>query len=106
MASIASTRSDFKRDPEHYLPDDLIHDAVDAAGHTFRDRLFGPVLTVRLMILQVLLGNVSGRSLLRLADLAASDTAYFAARARLPIDVLGRLLLETLGRARSYWVGQ
>ncbi|MEM9346203.1 MAG: hypothetical protein AAGB26_06270 [Planctomycetota bacterium] len=47
------------------------------------------------------MGNVSGRSLLRLANLAASDTAYFAARARLPIDVLGRLVLEVLGRAES-----
>jgi len=101
MASIASTVRNFKRDPEHVLPDDLIHDAVEAAGHAFRDRLLGPVLTVRLMILQVLFGNVSGRSVLRLADIAVSDTAYFAARLRLPVDVLGRLLLDTLGQARA-----
>jgi hypothetical protein len=101
MASIASTVRDFKREPDSFLPDGLIHDAVDVAGHRFRDRLLGPVLTVRLMILQVLLGNVSGRSVLRRAQVCASDTAYFAARARLPIDVLGRLLLETLNRAQA-----
>jgi hypothetical protein len=101
MASIASAVRDFKRDPEHFLPDDLVHDAVDAAGHRFRDRLLGPVVTVRLMILQVLMGNVSGRSLLRIAGVGASDTAYFAARARLPVDVLGRLMLNLLGHAQS-----
>ena len=101
MASIASTVRDFKRDPEYFLPDELIHDALEPTQHRWRDRLLGPIVTVRLMILQVLMGNVSGRALLRLADLCVTDTAYFAARARLPIDVLGRLLLETLGRARS-----
>ena len=90
MASIASTVRDFKRDPESFLPDELIHQALDATQHRWRDRLLGPVVTVRLMILQVLMGNVSGRALLRLANLAASDTAYFAARARLPVDVLDR----------------
>lgn len=101
MASIASTVADFKREPQRYLPDELIRDAIESAGHVWRDRLLGPVVTVRLMILQVLLGNVSGRSLLRRANLSVSDTAYFAARARLPIDVLGRLLLDILNRSRS-----
>lgn len=101
MASIASTVRHFKREPESFLPDNVIRDAVDASQHTFRDRLLGPVVTVRLMILQVLLGNVSGRSLLRISNVCASDAAYFAARARLPLDVLGRLLLETLGTARA-----
>lgn len=101
MASIASIVDDFKRSPQRYLPDDLIRDALMAAGYAWRDRLLGPVLTVQLMVLQVLLGNVSGRSLLRRVNLSVSDTAYFNARARLPIDVLGRLLLDTLSRARS-----
>jgi len=99
MASIASTVADFKRHPQRYLPDDLICDALMAAGHVWRDRLLGPVLTVQLMVLQVLLGNVSGRSLLRRANLSVSDTAYFNARTRLPLDVLRRLLRQTLGRA-------
>ena len=101
MASIASTVDDFKRAPERYLPEDLIQDAIDATGHCWRDRLLGPVVTVRFMILQMLFGNISGRALLRLVDCGVSDSAYFAARARLPLDVLGRLLLNTLSRARS-----
>jgi len=42
MARIASAVRDFKRDPDHYLPDDLVRDAVDTAGHTPRDRV-GPL---------------------------------------------------------------
>jgi len=99
MASIASTVADFKRDPQHFLPEPMIRDALAATGYTWRERVLGPVVTVRLMILQVLCGNVSGRSLLRLANVPASGTAYGAARKRLPIDVLGRLLLEVTGRA-------
>ncbi|MEM6259663.1 MAG: hypothetical protein AAGI37_15395 [Planctomycetota bacterium] len=35
MVSIASTVRYFNRDPDHFLPDDLIRDAVDAAAHPF-----------------------------------------------------------------------
>ena len=100
MASIASYVADFKRDPQQFLPEPMIRDAVAATGHAWRDRVLGPVVTVQLMVLQVLCGNVSGRALLRLANLTASDSAYFAARTRLPIDVLWRVLLEVTHAAQ------
>jgi len=99
MASIAAIARDFKNHPQDFLPDALIHEA--AAGHTWRRRVLGPVLTVHLMVLQVLHANVSGRGLLRRAGLAVSDTAYFKARARLPLDVLGRLLFTLTHPARQ-----
>jgi len=99
MASIAAIARDFKNHPQDFLPDALIHEA--AAGHTWRRRVLGPVLTVHLMVLQVLHANVSGRGLLRRAGLAVSDTAYFKARARLPLDVLGRVLFALTHPARQ-----
>ena len=100
MASIASHLENFKRDPQQYLPDSMIAAALAATDYLWRDRVLGPVVTVRLMVLQVLCGNVSGRGLLRRANLAVSDSAYFAARTRLPIDVLGRILLEVTNTAQ------
>jgi hypothetical protein len=99
MASIAAIARDFKNHPQDFLPETLIRDA--AAGHAWRQRVLGPVLTVHLMVLQVLHANVSGRGLLRIAGLAVSDTAYFNARARLPIDVLGRVLFALTHPARQ-----
>lgn len=98
MASIAAIARDFKNHPQHFIPDALIREA--AAGHVWRQRVLGPVLTVHLMVLQVLHANVSGRGLLRRAGLAVSDTAYFKARARLPLDLLGRVLFALTHQAR------
>lgn len=100
MASITSIARDFKNHPQDFIPDTLIREA--AAGHVWRQRVLGPVLTVHLMVLQVLHANVSGRGLLRRAGLAVSDTAYFKARARLPIDVLGRVLFALVHAARDH----
>ena len=100
MASIAAIARDFKNHPQHFLPEALIREA--AAGHVWRRRVLGPVLTVHLMVLQVLHANVSGRGLLRIAGLPVSDTAYFNARARLPLDVLGRVLFALVDAARQH----
>jgi len=72
MASIAAFACDFKNHPQDFIPDALIREA--AAGHVWRQRVLGPVLTVHLMVLQVLHANVSGRGLLRRAGLAVSAT--------------------------------
>jgi len=103
MASIAAIARDFKNHPQDFIPDALIRGA--AAGYVWRQRVLGPVLTVHLMVLQVLHANVSGRGLLRRAGLAVSDTAYFKARARLPIDVLGRVLFALVDAARQHTPG-
>lgn len=101
MASIARAVAQFKDDPAAFLPDTVILAAATAAGYQWRERVFGPVLTVHLMVLQMLWGNVSCRRVLRIAGLAASDTAYVNARVRLPVDVLGRVLFELTHAARQ-----
>ncbi|HEX9564620.1 MAG TPA: IS4 family transposase [Gemmatimonadaceae bacterium] len=101
MASIASIVERFKQEPELYLTDRHILDACAAAGHAWRDRVLGPVLTVRLMVVQMLFGNVSCRRLRRLAELSVSVAAYAEARARLPIDVLGMILWRVNDEARQ-----
>ncbi len=92
MASIAFLVSRFKHDPLSLIDDAVIREACGHANHTWRDRVRGPAVTVRLMILQALHGNVSCRRLTRIAEVAVSVTAYVNARKRLPIDVLGMVL--------------
>lgn len=75
MARIASSVAHFKRDPGTLLPDSLILDACGDAGHAWRDRLLGPVILLRLMVWQMLLGNVSCRRLKRVAGFTAGGRA-------------------------------
>ena len=93
MASIASAVDRIKHDPNQFIPESIITDACERCGHHWRERALGPVVTVRLMILQVLWGNLSCRGLVRVAGLRASAMAYCKARGRLPLDVLGWVML-------------
>jgi len=99
MASIASIVDRFKNEPELLLTDEHVHEACDAAGYVWRERQLGPALTVQLMVMQMLLGNIACRRLKRLTDLSATVAAYVEARMRLPIDVLGGLLWQLNDRA-------
>lgn len=89
MASIVSTVTRIKQDPASFVPDAIIRDACTRSGYRWRERALGPVVTVQLMILQVLCGNLSCRGLMRVAGLSVSGVAYCKARRRLPLDVLG-----------------
>lgn len=89
MASIARAVARFKDHPQDHLDPRLVHEACVAAGYVWRERVLGPVVMVRLMLLQVLHGNVSCQAVGRLAGLTFSVTAYCKARTRLPVDVLG-----------------
>jgi len=102
MTSIAWAVARFKDNPQEHLDHRLVLEACEAAGHVWRDRLLGPVTTVRLMLLQVLFANVSCRCLARLSGLSFSVTAYCKARARLPVDVLGYVAALLTHRAREH----
>ena len=67
MTSIARAVARFKEDPELRLDHRLVHEACAAAGYVWRERVLGPVVTLRLMIVQVLHGNVSCRALGRVS---------------------------------------
>jgi hypothetical protein len=91
MTTIASALMRVKDESSKLLnPSEVFQACVDE-GHQWRDRLLDPLATLRLLILQVLHGNVSCRRTIRIANLNASAMAYCKARSRLPLGVLQRL---------------
>ena len=91
--------------------DQAINDACRAAGHTWRERILPPALTVRLFLLQILYGNTACSHLPRISGEEFTVQAYGAARARLPRAALESLLGQTvsqLGKAvldTACWLG-
>lgn len=112
MTSIARAVARFKDNPAEHLDYRLVREACVAAGHDWRERVLGPGVMIRLMLLQVLHGNVSCRAVGRLSGLSFSVTAYCKARARLPVDVLGYIAALLTHRACEHtrdlglWLGR
>lgn len=100
MPSIASAVASIKR-TDSLVPAEEILLAAARVGHRFRDRVFGPVLTVQLLVLQVLHGNVSCRRTLRKAGLEEDPTCYARARHRLPVSLFEALLEAVTRRVRD-----
>jgi hypothetical protein len=73
-------------DPEQILS------VCKEAQHEFRQRLFDPVTTIHLFVLQILHGNFAIARLKDLATFAFTEAAYCNARIRLPLKVLQILL--------------
>jgi len=65
--------------------------------HTWRDRLLGPVATVHAFLLQVLHGNTACDHVPHLVNGSFTGDAYIQARARLPLELLQRLLTLVCG---------
>jgi Transposase DDE domain len=61
-------------------------------AHVWRDRLLTPVVTVRLMLIQVLFGNTAITHLRQLGGLDFTASSYCEARQRLPLAVLRELV--------------
>lgn len=100
MPSIVSAVASINR-IEPLVPTDDILLAAARVGHTFRDRVFGPVVTVQLLVLQVLHGNCSCRRTLRKAELGHEDPrSYAAARHRIPLELVESLLDAVTRRIR------
>ncbi len=93
------------------LDPEAIRDACRAEGHRWRDRRLGPVATVYLFLLQVLNGNAACRHVVHFGGHAFSASAFCAARIRLPLGALQRLLGHVAETARaatdasSRWLG-
>ncbi len=66
-------------------------------GHTWRDRILTPLVTVRLMLLQVLHGNAAILHLRQLSGLDFAASSFCEARERLPLILLQQLV---------HWVAQ
>ena len=75
--------------------------AAARVGHAFGDRVFGPVVTVQLPVLQVLQGNGSCRRTLRKAGPQEDPRSYAKARHRIPLQLLEALLEAVTRRVRN-----
>ncbi len=92
MASIAGALERIKQDLEPFLPEAEIRAACREAGHTWRERQYGPVRTVHLFLLQLLCFNTAMTHLRLLAKAAVAAPAYCRGDMRLPLAVLQGLL--------------
>lgn len=92
MAIISRTLQRIKDDLSPFLPDESVRAACATAGHSWRQRLLDPVVTLHLFVLQVLNFNTSITGVLRLAKTRVSAAAYCKARMRLPLAAIQQLL--------------
>ena len=83
-----------KDDLSHLLRPDTIAALCRACGHEWRERLLDPVTTIHLFALQILHGNTACAHLPHLSNLLFTASGYCQARARLPLEVLRKLLEE------------
>src|SRR5208282_1116305 len=86
MASVSASLNRIRQNLSEHLPDSSIIAACDAAGHQWRDRKLGPVMTVQLFMLQTLWFNTAIEHLRRLAGFPFTAAAYCKARVRLPLE--------------------
>ena len=83
------------------LSPDAIKQACQQEKYSWRDRLLNPVTTAYLFILQVLHGNTACSHAVHFGRWNFTDSAYCAARKRLPLGVLRRLAAQVAGRVRA-----
>jgi hypothetical protein len=100
MATVSRALSRIKQDLGAHLPPTAIESACRAAGHRWRERKLGPVLTLHLFVLQILHGNAAIRHLRHLARAPLNAAAYCRARARLPLAALQQLLRDSSATLR------
>ena len=109
-ASIVEAIARIKRSVAECLTASSIVEACHAVQYRWRERELGPAETVWAFLLQVLHKNTACVHVVRLAQLPCSASAYCAARARIPLDLLRHLLVQTCRAARggqraSLWNG-
>lgn len=102
----------FKTDVANALSADTIVKICGYLGYAWRERVFDPVTTVHVFLVQILHGNTACSALSRLAGVSFTGAAYCAARARLPLALFEDLLqhvcdalfpeLQTTGRWRGH----
>ncbi len=101
----------FKQDPSRLLDRPAILDICRTLGHKWRQRLFDPVATIHVFLVQILHGNTAIRHLPHLTARVFSDAAYCLARSRLPLKVFQALVrsvadsLHTATHDTGRWLG-
>jgi len=111
VGSISRIVDQFKQSWSRELEDDTVRQVCQEAGHKWRDRKLGPVVTVRMFLLQILYGNVACNFVPRLACKDVTGSAYCTARGRLPLAALQTLLtrctkkMAEVVRNQGLWLG-
>jgi hypothetical protein len=90
-----------KQDLAGELSPDAIKQACEEEKYSWRQRALNPVTTVYLFILQILHGNTACSHVVHFGPWNFTDTAYCAARKRLPLGVLRRLAGRVAQRVRT-----
>jgi hypothetical protein len=94
------------------LSPDAIKQACQEENYSWRDRLLNPVTTIYLFVLQILHGNTACSHTVHFGRWNFTDSAYCAARKRLPLGGFRRLAeriaerFRTATTAESTWHGR
>ena len=95
-----------KQDLADELSPEAIEQACKEEKYSWRQRMLDPVTTVYLFILQILHGNTACSHVVHFGRWKFTDTAYCAARKRLPLAVLRRLAERIAARVRTATTAQ
>jgi hypothetical protein len=98
MATIGSALATVKCKLSEYVPESVVREICLELGYHWRERVLGPLTTIRLLLLQLL----AGVGLIRLhhvAQVVASAAAICKAKQRLPLKVLASLVARLGGGA-------
>jgi hypothetical protein len=95
-----------KQDLAAELSPDAIERACKEEKYTWRKRLLDPVTTLYLFILQILHGNTACSHAVHFGGWNFTDSAYCAARKRLPLGVIRRLAAGVAERFRQSTTAQ
>jgi hypothetical protein len=107
---IIAILSRLRQDVAAAISPKLIGEACEEVGYRWRTRKLGPLETIPLFLLQVLLENTACQHIVRIAGRAFTDTAYCEARKRIPLAVFHKLVEKVAAAARgasedSRWLG-
>ena len=76
FANVPQIIRQFKPTWTYELDDESIRTACREVGHQWRERELGPVMTVKMFLLQILFGNVACNFVPRLAGKDVTGSAY------------------------------
>jgi hypothetical protein len=105
MAAISMILARLKREPLDDLP--LVQhfeQLLKSSGLVWRERLLGPLVTLRLFMIQILSGNCAIAALRQLSGMDFAPSSYSAARDRLPLQLLQSLLRWMSEQAQQRFV--
>lgn len=101
VTSILRALARIKADVAAHLQATMIEGICRELGHTWRDRVLTPVVTVHAFLLQVLHSNTACDHVPHLMGGQFTGEAYGQARRRLPLELFQRLLSAVIGSLSS-----